>query len=36
MTRRTQIWLSALLMLVVSNPVLAQVTKVTADASGIT
>jgi len=36
MKRRTQIWLLALLMLMVGNPVLAQVTQVTADAKGIT
>ena len=36
MKRRAQIWLPALLMLAVGNPVLAQVSKVTADAKGIT
>jgi hypothetical protein len=36
MKRRTQIWLPALLMLMLANPVLAQVSKVTADAKGIT
>jgi len=36
MKRRTQIWLPALLVLVVGTPVLAQVSKVMADAKGIT
>jgi hypothetical protein len=36
MKRGTHIWLPALLMLVVGNPVLAQVSKVMADAKGIT
>ena len=36
MTRRTQIWLLTLLMLAVGTPALAQVSKVTADAKGIT
>jgi hypothetical protein len=36
MKRRTQIWVLALLMLVIGTPALAQVDKVTADARGIT
>src|SRR2546425_6012006 len=36
MKRGTHIWLPALLMLVVGNPVSAQVSKVMADAKGIT
>jgi len=36
MRQRTQIWLLALLMMVVGTEALAQVNKVTADATGIT